>query len=695
MKKEMKTRVLFFTMIAAALSFSCQKEMEPTQNGSTDNVVVDFVPGPGRVLAVSPTGPDTKVTFGSADADGKLPVLWTNGDGIKLYSENEADGVDYTFEGENTASAVFTGAPVEGQTRYAVFPYTRAKEMKDGKLNVSFAALHDKQNFHSSLKNNENNLKYMPMWAKEDQENEGHFNFINLCGAVIFRFNDYQELRGMRISNVTITSKDNYISGMGTIDPATGELTLSGTEDKQKVITVNHDPILGPHNIANTKASPSINDEGAPGFIIALPAITYPANDLKVTITDNFGRVFEQVVTKKLVITPGESRKFPTLSFTFCYGTANCITVNKRETTTFDIAPYYTFDKSLAVSSMVPVKNLAGENFCEEGTTIERLWGIRNNYDKLNVDSVLPIGNFSKDGNTITITGGTNVGNALLALKDSTGTILWSWHIWVVDGLTDQKYTNCIEQGQPTFMDRNLGAYSNEYGASTRSAVGLYYQYGRKDPFVIKTNGFDVVGKSPYFTSGAELTKTVVRSADIARMSWTIKNPDTRIIHTNTPTGTPPKGFNDWLVPGTDVVNHWGNPVAVADQAGANASKGGYKTIYDPCPEGYRVPDYHYLSGLTDDKRVAGESAKGVKFKVDDSENYAVYPLPGTLSVGEIDGSTGLFYYNFRGYYWTSTLTSTAAVSFLYNTTGVYTSTFSNMVSVRPAAANIRCMKIE
>ena len=127
----------------------------------------------------------------------------------------------------------------------------------------------------------------------------------------------------------------------------------------------------------------------------------------------------------------------------------------------------------------------------------------------------------------------------------------------------------------------------------------------------------------------------------------------------------------------------------------SNASRGGYKTIYDPCPEGYRVPDYHYLSGLTDDKRIAGESAKGVKFKVDDSENYAVYPLPGTLSVGEIDGSTGLFYYNFRGYYWTSTLTSTAAVSFLYNTTGVYTSSFANMVSVRPAAANIRCMKIE
>ena len=180
----MKTRILFFTMIAAALSFSCQKEIEPAQNGAAVDAVVDFVPGPGRILAVSPTGPDTKITFGSADVDGNMPVLWTNGDGIKVYSENNAEGVDYTFEGENASSAVFTGDPVEGQTRYAVFPYTRAKAMKDGKLNVSLAALYDRQSFHSSLKNNENNLKYMPMWAKEDQENEGFFNFVNLCGAV-------------------------------------------------------------------------------------------------------------------------------------------------------------------------------------------------------------------------------------------------------------------------------------------------------------------------------------------------------------------------------------------------------------------------------------------------------------------------------------------------------------------------------
>ena len=73
----MKTRVLYFTMIAAALTFSCQKaELENdfvADNGN--NEVVDFVPGPGKILAVSPTGADTKIAFGDA-VDGKYPVVW-------------------------------------------------------------------------------------------------------------------------------------------------------------------------------------------------------------------------------------------------------------------------------------------------------------------------------------------------------------------------------------------------------------------------------------------------------------------------------------------------------------------------------------------------------------------------------------------------------------------------------------------
>lgn len=699
-------------MIAAALSFSCQKEIEPAQNGTTagaDNSVVDFVPGPGRILAVSPTGPDTKVAFGTANEDGSIPVVWVNGDAIKLYSENNAEGAEYIFEGTDASSAVFKGEPVEGETRYAVYPASRAKKMTDGKIGVSFADLQNKQLFHSTLKNNSNNLKYMPMWAKETEAGCGEFVFQNLCGAVAFRFNDYQELRGMKITNVTLTSKTMNISGWGYVDPATGELTLHGSDESDRYISVNNDKSTGPYDIANT-SNKSISDAGKTGFIMALPAGTYPAGDLTVTITDNFGRVFEQVVSSDLVIRPGEMRTFPTLSFTFCYGKSNCIVVKKGETISFDAAPYYSFSKNLSVDSMKPVMTVKVENgedvgegeeaveavdagdagetlvpFCEEGTTLERVWGIRNNYAKPTVTSVLPDGNFTKDGNTITIKGGTNVGNALLALKASDGTILWSWHIWVVDDLADQIYTNC--EGQPTFLDRNLGATSNEY--DNRYSIGLYYQYGRKDPFVIRTDAFTYPSSGDFYTADVEITDVVVRNSDNSNMSWTIKNPSTRIVHTNTASGNPPKGFNNWLEPTAEIESNWGSPGKVTSVTECAASKGGYKTIYDPCPAGYRVPDYYYFTGLTT-ANGTGVSGKGVKFTVADGVE-AVYPLPGTLSVKD----KGAFYYNYRGFYWTTALTDNAAIGFLYSYNTFHTSSLGSRTCVRPAAANIRCMKIQ
>ena len=688
MKNRMKKRILFLMMIAAALTFSCQKA-ELANNDVVDNgknEVVDFVPGPGKILAVTPTGgADTKVAFGTANDDGRIPVVWVNGDAIKVYSENNLTGAEYTFEGTNASSAVFTGEPVEGETRYAVYPLARAKEMKDGKIGVSFADLQQKQLFHSTLKNNSNNLKYMPMWAKGTSE--GVFTFENLCGAVAFRFNDYQELRGMKITNVTLTSKSMNISGWGYVDPATGELTLYGSDESDRYISVNNDKSTGPYDIANTEEK-SINDAGKTGFIMALPVGTYPANDLTVTITDNFGRVFERVITSELVVSPGELRTFPTLSFTFSYGKSNCIVVKKGETKSFDAAPYYSFSKSLSVDSMKPVKNAEGEAFCEEGTTLERVWGIRNNYAKPTVTSVLPDGNFTKDGNTITITGGTNVGNALLALKASDGTILWSWHIWVVDDLADQTYTNC--EGQPTFLDRNLGATSNEY--NNRYSIGLYYQYGRKDPFVIRTDAFTVTKSGDLYTADVEITDVEVRTSDISNMSWTIKNPNKRIVYTATASGNPPKGFNNWLNPESEIYNNWGSPGKVTSVDECAVSKGGYKTIYDPCPEGYRVPDYYYFTGLTLENGV-GESGKGVKFTVANGVE-AVYPLPGTLSVGN-KGDKGVFYYNYRGFYWTTALTDNAAIGFLYSYNIFHTSSLVSRTCVRPAAANIRCMKIE
>ena len=70
-------------------------------------------------------------------------------------------------------------------------------------------------------------------------------------------------------------------------------------------------------------------------------------------------------------------------------------------------------------------------------------------------------------------------GNAVIAAKNSKGIILWSWHIWCAEeGWQEQVYYN--DAG--TMMDRNLGATSATPGDV--GALGLLYQWGRKDPFL-------------------------------------------------------------------------------------------------------------------------------------------------------------------------------------------------------------------
>lgn len=70
-------------------------------------------------------------------------------------------------------------------------------------------------------------------------------------------------------------------------------------------------------------------------------------------------------------------------------------------------------------------------------------------------------------------------GNAVIAAKNSKGVILWSWHIWCSkEGWQEQVYYN----NAGTMMDRNLGAISAKPGDV--GALGLLYQWGRKDPFL-------------------------------------------------------------------------------------------------------------------------------------------------------------------------------------------------------------------
>ena len=145
-------------------------------------------------------------------------------------------------------------------------------------------------------------------------------------------------------------------------------------------------------------------------------------------------------------------------------------------------------------------------------------------------------------------------GNAVIAAKDASGNILWSWHIWMTDEPDEQVYYN----GAGTMMDRNLGATSATPGDV--GALGLLYQWGRKDPFL----GSSSISSSVLAASTLEWPESVASDASTGTVEYATANPTTFILGNET---------YDWLMEHKS--NLWQSD----------------KSIFDPCPVGYRVPD--------------------------------------------------------------------------------------------------------
>jgi hypothetical protein len=166
-------------------------------------------------------------------------------------------------------------------------------------------------------------------------------------------------------------------------------------------------------------------------------------------------------------------------------------------------------------------------------------------------------------------------GNAVVAMKVN-GKIYWSFHLWVTEynpyeAAGQMLYTGTI---QNIFMDRNLGALSNEYDAAGE-ARGLFYQFGRKDPFPRGTAWNGGTNFMWYDKSGSSLGTITVLSTPLPVMPSTKIRPLEAIPETL----RNPTVFYD--------VSPW--PLSVENDSIWD-TQGGNKSAFDPCPEGWRVP---------------------------------------------------------------------------------------------------------
>lgn len=157
-------------------------------------------------------------------------------------------------------------------------------------------------------------------------------------------------------------------------------------------------------------------------------------------------------------------------------------------------------------------------------------------------------------------------GNAVIALKAQDGTVLWSWHIWATSAdleMLKQIYAN----GAGIMMDRNLGALS----ATPRDplSIGLLYEWGRKDPFMGCASFESTTPIATDVTWPSAKTTRFINQQNYSALDYSISHPMDYIYNSELP--------YDWqsLVKEDCDYLLWQSN----------------KTMYDPCPAGWRVPD--------------------------------------------------------------------------------------------------------
>lgn len=517
MKRYKSIILVLFSILA------CQSEINQNENTNENAIPMSFYAG----IEIPKDSSLTKTVLAGSPADAFRNVLWEYQD--EVYVTNGSQSAKFINTSQGTSEiALLEGQLAEGANYFAAYPFNIVTNSSASSFSVD---LPSEQTYCADGIDSE----AFPMVA---QCKEGVFNFKNLCGILVLRF-----IGEKSVSSITFSGKDSDGNNM----PIAGVGTVSMSYSDYPSMSLNSS--LTYKVTLNCGAGVSLNSTTPTSFHLVLPVGTYCGFELQIETTDGS----KMVVNSDKTLNIKRSTRTTTAPLTYIdiidlssLGTANCYIVSN--------AGKYKFNASVKGNSTEYIGTVA---------TAEVLW------ESFGTDVTPSVGDIVRN---VTYMEGyiefetpTELaeGNAVVAAKDASGTILWSWHIWVTDMPDEHIYPN----NAGTMMDRNLGATSATPGDVC--ALGLLYQWGRKDPFL--ANG--VVRE----TTQAKTTKYMhdVSSGEGDRISYSIAHPSEFITSV----------YYNW-VGNSNKSELWG--------------RGMSKTQYDPCPIGWHVPskDIWVVSGI-------------------------------------------------------------------------------------------------
>jgi uncharacterized protein (TIGR02145 family) len=295
----------------------------------------------------------------------------------------------------------------------------------------------------------------------------------------------------------------------------------------------------------------------------------------------------------------------------------------------------------------------------------------------------------------IKVIAGSSEGNSVVYAKNANGDIVWSWHIWVTGYNPDTKTngTTYTSSNGLTWMDRNLGATAIANGINTFATCGgLMYQWGRKDPFP---------GSDGSTTSNAT-TKTIygyIPVTAIDGVSTIAVNNDSYVRWFNAAVSPvsytnqakysiqyPLVFFIKWAGSTATTI---ASDIATGGIYSWNSSSN-TKTIYDPCPAGWRVPNYINVNTSPWDALSFASNMNNlgtvIAYENFQSYSFGNYPTSGY----RYNGFGSIVEVGFKGAYWSASVNGSYSCHLFFNSPYVYP---QSSTYYRAGGFNIRCVK--
>lgn len=642
----MNKKLVFFFASALAVA-GCTKEPQADNSAVSDASDANF-----SLIASSDV-------FTKTELQGTT-IHWKSGDQISVWEkETENSNVPFDLHESSVGSStgLFKGelTPAsENFQLYSIYPYNAEYGNDHTALSLTIPATVDQATDINALVGDTDFMIGQATSEDLDSENGGYkMSFTHPLAFIKFVIDGsnciYQQAT---IKSLTMTANVAFV-GPVSVNLEDGTVTSAAQGDEGKSLVVNFPATakMNTEQVAWVAINPVDLSNAGCKFALEMTngqKVTFTVNPNKMNGQALYEFQFKDIDTK---IASGKGVASPVRidSYNGTYMPSNCYMLSE--------GGVYQMD----ARSVDKVNVFEGSKPYTDGYRANWLWSTGTESIVYNIG----IGDSGRI--TFSLKPNSN-GNAVIALRDKDNNIVWSWHIWAITMENPMEPTHWSRGNTWLMSDINLGATSKADGDV--NAYGLYYQWGRKDPFPADPS-------KCVFNTDVAMTGQSSKDAAVTAnaVAYAVAHP-TVFLYQN--------DFRTWISSEVEANN--------AQSLWNSTTNKNHKTKYDPCPQGYCVPvNNGYSWGANFVAANISYTTGGLVYSY--SGMTAFYPAAGYLKdmSGLQDGGNTVRC-------WAANLTATASAT--ANMAGnsllgtLATSTFKvNEASRAAFALPIRCMK--